>query len=59
MLNKYSKNKMIDIVEIKYAPYLKFYVEKAFKNSKTGKVYIYCENTKTKERVVVGVVEDD
>lgn len=36
---------MIDILELRNSNYLRFYVE--------GR-YIYCENTNTKERVVVG-----
>lgn len=35
---------MIDIVEIKNADYLKFYIEDSF---------VYCENTKTEEKVIV------
>ncbi len=36
---------MIDIVDIKNAKYLNFYIENG---------YIYCENTRTNERVIVG-----
>ena len=36
---------MIDIVQLRNSKYLKFYVEDGF---------IYCENTKTDERVIVG-----
>lgn len=36
---------MIDILELRNSNYLRFYVENG---------YIYCENTKTEERVVVG-----
>lgn len=36
---------MIDILKLKNSNYLKFYVENGF---------IYCENIKTGERVVVG-----
>ncbi len=39
---------MLDIVKIKEANYLKFYVKDN---------YIYCKNTKTDEQVVVGQVE--
>lgn len=46
---------MIDILEIKNAKYLKFYIEEAIINHKK---YIYCENTKTKERVIVGEVNE-
>ena len=38
-------NKIIDIVDIKTAEYLKFYVENDF---------IYCESIGTGERVIVG-----
>lgn len=38
-------NKMIDILDIKTAEYLKFYVEHDF---------IYCENVATCEKVIVG-----
>lgn len=40
---------MIDIVEIKTATYLNFYI-------KNG--YIYCENTITNERVIVGELDE-
>lgn len=46
---------MIDILEIRNAKYLKFYIEVSIINHKK---YIYCENTKTKERVIVGEVND-
>ena len=46
---------MIDILDIKKATYLKFYVEEAINHKK----YIYCENTKTKERVIVGEVNEN
>jgi len=39
---------MIDILKIKNSKYLKFYVENG---------YIYCENIKTDERVIVGKVD--
>ena len=39
---------MLDIVKIKNADYLKFYVKDN---------YIYCKNTKTDEQVIVGQVE--
>lgn len=39
---------MIDIVDIKKADYLVFYVERV-----NNKNYIYCENTVTNERVVI------
>lgn len=39
---------MIDIVELKNADYLMFYVERV-----KDKTYIYCENIKTKERVII------
>lgn len=45
---------MIDILEIRNAKYLKFYIEETIYHKK----YIYCENTKTKERVIVGEVND-
>lgn len=40
---------MIDIVEIKNADYLKFYIEDSF---------VYCENIKTEEKVIVAKFED-
>lgn len=43
---------MIDIVDIKKADYLVFYVERV-----NNKKYIYCENTKTNERVIVQELE--
>ncbi len=39
---------MLDIVKIKNADYLKFYVKDN---------YIYCKNTKTDEQVIVGQAE--
>lgn len=44
---------MIDILKIRNATYLKFYVEETRINHKK---YIYCENTKTGERVIVGEI---
>lgn len=38
---------MIDIIELKKAKYLRFYVENN---------YIYCENIETDEKVIVGEV---
>lgn len=38
---------MIDIVNIKNAKYLRFYVENN---------YIFCENIKTGERIIVGEI---
>ena len=38
---------MIDIIELKQAKYLRFYVEDN---------YIYCENIETDEKVIVGEV---
>lgn len=46
---------MIDILEIRNATYLKFYIEESIINRKK---YIYCENTKTKEKVIVGEVNE-
>lgn len=46
---------MIDILEIKNATYLNFYIEEAINHKK----YIYCENTKTKERVIVSEVNNE
>ena len=43
---------MIDIVELKNADYLIFYVERVFDKS-----FIYCENTKTKEIVIVQEID--
>ena len=43
---------MIDIVELKNAKYLKFYVRKI-----NGKTYIYCENTKTEEIVMLQEID--
>lgn len=43
---------MIDIVELKNAKYLKFYVRKI-----NGHTYIYCENTKTEETVVLQEID--
>ena len=40
--------KIIDIVDIKNAKYLKFYVEDGF---------IYCENIITEEKVIVGEID--
>lgn len=40
---------MIDIVDIKNATYLSFYIENG---------YIYCENTRTHERVIVEVIKE-
>ena len=45
---------MIDIFEIRNAKYLKFYITESFNHKR----YIYCENTKTKERVIVGEVNE-
>lgn len=42
-------NKIIDIVDIRNAKYLKFYVENDF---------IYCENIATQERVIVGEINE-
>lgn len=39
--------KMIDIMDIRNAEYLKFYIKKGF---------IYCENIKTEEKVIVGTL---
>lgn len=44
---------MIDIVDIKNASYLIFYVERV-----NDKNYIYCENTLTNERVIVQELEE-
>lgn len=41
------KKRMLDIVEIKVAKYLKFFIENK---------YIYCENIVTGERVIVGEI---
>lgn len=46
---------MIDILDIKNATYLNFYIEEAINHKK----YIYCENTKTKERVIVSEVNNE
>lgn len=40
--------RMLDIVEIKVAKYLKFFIEDK---------YIYCENIVTGERVIVGEID--
>ena len=42
------KKGMLDIVEIKVAKYLKFFIENK---------YIYCENIVTGERVIVGEID--
>lgn len=43
------KKRMLDIVEIKAAIYLKFFIEDK---------YIYCENIITGERVIVGEINE-
>lgn len=43
---------MIDIVELKNADYLIFYVDRV-----NNKNYIYCENTKTGEKVIVQEID--
>lgn len=43
-----GKKRMLDIVEIKVAKYLKFFIEDK---------YIYCENIVTGERVIVGEID--
>ena len=44
------KIKKIDILDIKLANYLRFYVEDN---------YIYCENLETEEKIIVGEVIND
>lgn len=43
---------MIDIVELKNADYLIFSVERV-----KDKTYIYCENIKTQEKVIVKEID--